>query len=55
MPVLNGVQVASLLRDSGSGVKLILLTVHEDPDYIEAAFSVGELQAMSSNLALSPI
>jgi DNA-binding NarL/FixJ family response regulator len=41
MPVLNGIQVASLLRESGSGVKLIFLTVHEDPDYIEAAFSVG--------------
>jgi DNA-binding NarL/FixJ family response regulator len=41
MPVLNGIQVASLLRESGSSVRLIFLTVHEDPDYIEAAFSVG--------------
>lgn len=41
MPVLNGIQVASLLRESGSSVKLIFLTVNEDPDYIEAAFSVG--------------
>src|SRR5690349_11449669 len=41
MPVLNGIQVASLLRESGSSVKLVFLTIHEDPDYIEAAFSVG--------------
>lgn len=43
MPILNGIQVASRLRDLGCGAKLIFLTVHEDPDYIEAALSVGAL------------
>ena len=41
MPILNGIQVASRLHDLGSRAKIIFLTVHEDADYIEAAFSVG--------------
>ncbi|PYX40149.1 MAG: hypothetical protein DMG81_07235 [Acidobacteria bacterium] len=43
MPILNGIEVASRLRDLGCGAKVIFLTVHEDPDYIEAALSVGAL------------
>jgi DNA-binding NarL/FixJ family response regulator len=43
MPILNGIQVASRLRDLGCKAKVIFLTVHEDPDYIEAALSVGAL------------
>jgi DNA-binding NarL/FixJ family response regulator len=41
MPILNGIQVASRLRESGARAKIIFLTVHQDADYIEAAFSVG--------------
>lgn len=41
MPELNGFQVASQLRESGSKIKVIILTMHEDQDYIEAAFSAG--------------
>ena len=43
MPVLNGIQVAARLRDSGCKAKVIFLTVHEDRDYIDAAFAVGAL------------
>ena len=43
MPLLNGIQVASRLRETDCKAKLIFLTVHEDPDYIEAAFSLGAL------------
>src|ERR1700739_2211818 len=43
MPFRNGIQVASHLRDSGCRVKVIFLTVHEDLDYVEAAWSVGAL------------
>jgi len=43
MPFRNGIQVASHLRDSGCKVKVIFLTAHEDPDYVEAAWSVGAL------------
>jgi DNA-binding NarL/FixJ family response regulator len=41
MPILNGIQVASRLRDLGCKARMVFFTVHEDPDYIEAAFSVG--------------
>jgi DNA-binding NarL/FixJ family response regulator len=41
MPILSGIQVASRLRDLGCRAKIVFVTVHEDPDYIEAAFSVG--------------
>ena len=43
MPFRNGIQVASHLRGSGRKVKVIFLTAHEDPDYVEAAWSVGAL------------
>lgn len=43
MPILNGIEVASRLRESVCEAKVIFLTVHEDRDYVEAAFSVGEL------------
>jgi DNA-binding NarL/FixJ family response regulator len=43
MPFRNGIQVASHLRDSGSRVKVIFLTMHNDVDYVEAAWSVGAL------------
>jgi DNA-binding NarL/FixJ family response regulator len=41
MPGLNGIQVASQLRESGCGSKVVFLTMHEDQDYVEAAFSAG--------------
>lgn len=43
MPFLNGFQVVSRLRDSGCRAKVIFLTVHEDREYVDAAFSVGAL------------
>jgi DNA-binding NarL/FixJ family response regulator len=43
MPVLNGIQAASRLRDLGCSAKVIFLTVHADHDYVETAFSVGAL------------
>jgi len=41
MPVLNGLQVALRLREMGCTAKIIFLTVHQDQDYVEAAFSAG--------------
>jgi len=43
MPIFSGIQVASHLRRLGSTAKVIFLTVHEDHDYVEAAFSIGVL------------
>jgi DNA-binding NarL/FixJ family response regulator len=41
MPVLNGIEAAACLKDSGSRAKVIFLTVNEDPDIAGAALSVG--------------
>ena len=43
MPVLNGIDTAIRLRASGSNIKLIFMTVHEDSDFVETAISVGAL------------
>jgi DNA-binding NarL/FixJ family response regulator len=37
MPVLSGIEVAEKLKEKGSTAKVIFLTVHEDPDFVQAA------------------
>ena len=41
MPVLDGFQAAASIRNAGSKTKVIFLTVHEDADFVSAAFSSG--------------
>jgi DNA-binding NarL/FixJ family response regulator len=41
MPVVSGLEAAARLRDSVSKPKVIFLTVHNEPDFVEAAFAVG--------------
>ena len=41
MPVLNGIEAAVKLRESGSTAKVLFLTIHEDPDFLEAALNTG--------------
>jgi DNA-binding NarL/FixJ family response regulator len=41
IPGLNGLQVATLLRDSHPRTRILFLTIHEEPEYISAAFSAG--------------
>jgi DNA-binding NarL/FixJ family response regulator len=43
MPVLNGLQAARRVRRTDSRVKIIFLTIHEDRDFIAAAFSAGAI------------
>jgi DNA-binding NarL/FixJ family response regulator len=43
MPGLTGIEVAAELKKMGSEVKVIMLTVHVDPDYVRAAFNAGAL------------
>jgi DNA-binding NarL/FixJ family response regulator len=58
MPVMNGLQVASSLRDMHRRTKILFLTIHEEPEYISAAFSVGACgyvtkRRLASDLALA--
>src|SRR3954463_2641932 len=41
MPVTNGIEAATQLKESGSKAKIIFLTVHEDWDFVRAAFKTG--------------
>jgi DNA-binding NarL/FixJ family response regulator len=43
MPGMNGIEVASHLREEGSSAKVVFLTIHDDPDLVDAAMSTGAL------------
>jgi DNA-binding NarL/FixJ family response regulator len=47
MPKLNGIEAASRLRESGSCSKIVFLTVHADPDFVQAALNAGALGYVS--------
>lgn len=41
MPVLNGIETATRLRQSDSTAKIVFLTIHEDMDFVRAALETG--------------
>jgi DNA-binding NarL/FixJ family response regulator len=41
MPILDGLQAVSKLQYTNRRTKVVFLTVHEDQDFVAAAFSVG--------------
>jgi DNA-binding NarL/FixJ family response regulator len=41
MPVLNGIETATRLRQSGSTAKIVFLTIHEEVEFVEAALETG--------------
>ena len=41
MPRVSGIDAANRLRDQGSRTRIIFLTVHEDPDFLQAALDTG--------------
>lgn len=41
MPLMSGIEVALELRTRESGTKVVFLTVHEDIDFVNAAFDAG--------------
>jgi DNA-binding NarL/FixJ family response regulator len=43
MPLFNGLQAARSIQKANSRVKIIFLTIHEDRDFIAAAFSAGAM------------
>ena len=55
MPILSGIEAATILKKTGSNGKIVFLTVHEDPDFVRAAHDAGALgfvikQRMTSDL-----
>jgi DNA-binding NarL/FixJ family response regulator len=51
MPVLNGLDAAKELRDSGSDAVIIFLTVHKDPDLIAACRAAGAAYVPKDSMA----
>ena len=43
MPKLNGIEAAGELKRLGVSAKVVFLSMHEDEDYVSAAFSAGAL------------
>lgn len=41
MPLMSGIEVAHELRTRSSRTKVVFLTVHEDVDFVNAAFDAG--------------
>lgn len=41
MPVVNGIEAAMKLKECGSTAKVLFLTIHEDPDFLQAALNTG--------------
>jgi DNA-binding NarL/FixJ family response regulator len=41
MPILNGLQTAAQLMSKKCRTRIVFLTVHDDQDYVDAAFAAG--------------
>jgi DNA-binding NarL/FixJ family response regulator len=43
MPLLNGIEAADQLRESGCQSRIVFLTVHSDPDFVSVCLAAGAL------------
>lgn len=43
MPILNGIEAAAQLKNSGCASKIVFLSIHSDPDFVRACLSTGAL------------
>ena len=41
MPIVNGFEVASRLKKAGSKAKIVFMSIHEDLDFVQAAYDAG--------------
>jgi DNA-binding NarL/FixJ family response regulator len=41
MPIINGIEAAARLKERGLISKVIILTIHDDSDFLQAAFRNG--------------
>ena len=43
LPIITGIEAASILKKMDCASKIVFLTVHNDPDFVRAAQDVGAL------------
>ncbi len=41
MPVMDGLEAARQLKEQGSPVKIVFLTIHQDQDFVRTALEAG--------------
>jgi len=41
MPILNGIEAADRLKDSGCKARIVFLTIHSDPDFVRRCLATG--------------
>jgi DNA-binding NarL/FixJ family response regulator len=41
MPVMTGLEITEQLREKLPGTRILFLTIHEEPEYVTAAFAAG--------------
>lgn len=47
MPVMSGIQAARRIKEAGSQVRIVFLTIHEDPEFVRETVAVGALGFVS--------
>jgi DNA-binding NarL/FixJ family response regulator len=55
MPILDGIQAASRIRESNARTKILFLTIQENPDYVSAAFAAGATGYITKRRLLSDL
>ncbi len=43
MPVMNGIETARRLKEDGDNMRIVFLTVHDEPDFAREALELGAL------------
>jgi DNA-binding NarL/FixJ family response regulator len=49
MPRISGIEAVDRLRESGCSSKVVFLTSHSDPDFVDAALKTGALAYVLKN------
>jgi len=55
MPGLNGLQVAARVHGNHPRMRILFLTIHEEPEYVSAAFNAGALGYVSKRRLASDL
>lgn len=55
MPILDGFEVARQLQADNTDVRIVFLTVHEDPEFVHEVLSVGALGFVAKSCIASDL
>ena len=55
MPILNGIEASSRLKESGCSSRIVFLTVHSDPEFVRTCLSTGAFGYVAKSRLLSEL